>query len=229
MKYLKLSSQKGDTIIEVMIVLTILSLAFGIAFATASDGLDRSRAAEEHSEALGMLESQVELTRAAFANNQTIATNYSFCFQTPAGSTPTNQIIFTNYTVPQSIVNDNLASPPYPAACTSGSGGFSYYISITYRTPPVGQTWQSYYDYLVRWQGAGNLGLQQEELTYKISTITDDARADDLISIACPQGEVGILHDSCVDSSNTDSSGLLALSRQAYLASFDPNFKIVGI
>ncbi|CAM6000317.1 unnamed protein product [Sphagnum balticum] len=191
-----------------MIVLTILSLAFGIAYATANDGLDRSRNAEEHSEALGLLQAQVELTRAAFADNQDLTTynvnsgvNDSFCLLNPNDTTPTNPVFFGSYQVPQNPVSDILASAnpttaqaPYPTTCTSGL----YYTSITYRTPASGQP---YFDFLVRWQGEGNLGIQQEELTYKISdlanSISGQAYVDNAPPIACPSGTVGPSEPNC--------------------------------
>lgn len=52
MYLIKKLNQRGDTIIEVLIVLAILSFAFSVSLATASKSLKQSRSAEEHSRAL---------------------------------------------------------------------------------------------------------------------------------------------------------------------------------
>ncbi|HXE10132.1 MAG TPA: hypothetical protein VN554_01775, partial [Verrucomicrobiae bacterium] len=49
----------GDTIIEVLIVLAVLGLSLSISYATANKGLQQSRNAQEHSAALGIIDSQV--------------------------------------------------------------------------------------------------------------------------------------------------------------------------
>lgn len=52
--------QRGDTIIEVMIVLAVLGLAIGIAYATANRSLLNARQAQENSQATAAAQSQVE-------------------------------------------------------------------------------------------------------------------------------------------------------------------------
>ncbi|HET8991430.1 MAG TPA: prepilin-type N-terminal cleavage/methylation domain-containing protein, partial [Candidatus Saccharimonadales bacterium] len=65
MKALTKINQAGDTIIEVMIVLAILSMSFGISYATANKSLNGSLNAQEHSAALGILDTQLEDLRIA--------------------------------------------------------------------------------------------------------------------------------------------------------------------
>jgi len=62
-------NQKGDTIIEVMIVLTILGLALSISFATANTSLQNTRQAQENSEATKYAQSQIEALRAVACVN----------------------------------------------------------------------------------------------------------------------------------------------------------------
>ena len=62
-------NQRGDTIIEVMIVLTILGLAFSISFATANTSLQNTRQAQENSEATKYAQSQIEALRAVACVN----------------------------------------------------------------------------------------------------------------------------------------------------------------
>lgn len=164
---LKTLNQAGDTIVEVMIVLAILGLSFAISYATANRGLQQSRNAEEHSEALGLLNSQVELVRAAYAAQQTLPSTYSFCI--PNSSDPSTTTPLTsaghNYTLPQPDSSDSDFAN-YPSGCVNSF----YHVSITKRTPPTG-TGTAYFDFMVRWDGLGNLGIQQEELTYRINSI----------------------------------------------------------
>lgn len=53
-------SQRGDTIVEVMIVLAVLGLAIGIAYATANRSLLNARQAQENSMAAAAAQAQVE-------------------------------------------------------------------------------------------------------------------------------------------------------------------------
>lgn len=56
-------NQRGDTIIEVMIVLAVLGLALSISYATANRSLLNTRQAQENSEATSLVQSQVEALR----------------------------------------------------------------------------------------------------------------------------------------------------------------------
>lgn len=53
----------GDTIVEVMIVLTVLGLAISISYATANRSLLNARQAQENSYATNLLQSQLEALR----------------------------------------------------------------------------------------------------------------------------------------------------------------------
>lgn len=60
---------KGDTIIEVMISMAILSLILGGAYFTANQSLANIRAANEHSIAINIAQSQIEEIKLYNANN----------------------------------------------------------------------------------------------------------------------------------------------------------------
>jgi prepilin-type N-terminal cleavage/methylation domain-containing protein len=51
---------RGDTIVEVMIVLAVLGLAISISYATANRSLKSARQAQENSEATAYVQSQIE-------------------------------------------------------------------------------------------------------------------------------------------------------------------------
>jgi type II secretory pathway pseudopilin PulG len=183
-KYIsKHAKESGDTIVEVLIVLAVLSLAFVISYATANRGLLEARNADEHSEALGYIDSQVEELRADFAAGDTNVTptpaNQVFCMDSSGTYTPfiINNNPLNPYTpamLPTSSNADSIGGyTEYPGACMISTE--PYHESISYVTQsPTGQvypTGQSYFDFLVRWDGVGNLGPQQEELTYKLNAI----------------------------------------------------------
>lgn len=56
-------NQRGDTIIEVLIVLAVLGLAIGITYATANRSILNARQAQESSKATVLLQSQIEALR----------------------------------------------------------------------------------------------------------------------------------------------------------------------
>jgi len=65
-------SERGDTIVEVLVVLAVLGMALGISYATANHSLLNARQAQEHSEALEFVQGQIELLRTLPDNNPTI-------------------------------------------------------------------------------------------------------------------------------------------------------------
>lgn len=157
MKHLRIRNSAGDTIIEVLIVLAILGLAFAISYATANHGLIQSRNAEEHSESLGIVDSQVELLRSAFSQQVTVPQDgTAFCMQ---GTTPIS--FAAGYVPPTSGASDDFSK--YPNACNQNT---LYYESIVYDTA------NNDFDLRIRWDGLGNLGRQQEEISYKISPLS---------------------------------------------------------
>jgi prepilin-type N-terminal cleavage/methylation domain-containing protein len=150
-------NQAGDTIVEVMVVLAVLGLAFAISYATANHGLIQSRNAEEHSQALGIVDSQVELLRSAFSQQVTIAQDgTAFCMQ---GTAPIAGFGI-GYPTAAAAADD---FSKYPNSCKQN---ILYYESIVYDTT------NNNFDFRIRWDGLGNLGRQQEEITYKISPLS---------------------------------------------------------
>lgn len=61
-------NQKGDTIVEVLIVLAVLGLAIGISYATANRSLINARQAQESVKATTILQSQLENVRVLAAS-----------------------------------------------------------------------------------------------------------------------------------------------------------------
>lgn len=160
---------RGDTIVEVMMVLAVLGLSFAISYATANRGLIQSRNAQEHSEALSILNSQIERMRTAVAAgtfNPATLTN-SICFNDPDSNTPQNSLT-SGSTVSASPRTDNLVVgiSGYKPECNKD---VYYYLSASPTNNAI--------IFRARWDGLGNLGRQQEEITYRIDKIAAAATA----------------------------------------------------
>jgi type II secretory pathway pseudopilin PulG len=162
MKPKKLNSA-GDTIVEVLIVLAVLGLALAIAAATANRGLNQSRNAEEHSQALGLIDTQVELLRNAVVNQiDVFSSSRPFCIQDSLTTVPFAGLP-TNSDVPDDANADNWGLHPYPDKCVKNT---YYHISVKYNSSG------DYFSFKVRWDGVGSLGRQQEVLVYRTHALT---------------------------------------------------------
>lgn len=102
--------QRGDTIVEVLIAIVIISLILGGAYVTSHDSLDATLDAQEHSDALQLTQAQIELLRAQ-------------------ATTSTSQIFTPDFT-PFCIDNSDTPQPATSTACmvnsigtTSGNNG----------------------------------------------------------------------------------------------------------
>lgn len=137
-----LKNTSGDTIVEVLVALAVLSLAFAISYATAGRAITDSQNAQEHTLALEYLDSQIEALRYyASQPNQSLPTS-SFYLQ-PVVSSSTVQVD--------------------PAPGKLPGNGFVYSISLS-----RDQTLSNTYHAIITWPGLGNLGQQSEELSYRV-------------------------------------------------------------
>ncbi len=69
MKHLKEIKERGDTIVEVLIAIAVVSLILGGAYVTTNRSLIATRAAEERGNALKLAESQVEQLKGLAKSN----------------------------------------------------------------------------------------------------------------------------------------------------------------
>lgn len=112
------NAQGGDTIVEVLIVLAVLGMALGVSYATANHSLLNARQAQEHSEALEIIQAQIELLRTAPRNYpaifDTTPTNppnihaYGFCMNGTAvvDLTASNLYNYSVYPNPPCVINN---------------------------------------------------------------------------------------------------------------------------
>lgn len=96
----KTNKQRGDTIVEVLIAIAVVSLILGGAYITTNRSLIATRTAEERSVALKLVESQLEQLKGFAKNNPQAlfdnALTYAFCIdnsgQIVAATTPGCQV-----------------------------------------------------------------------------------------------------------------------------------------
>lgn len=127
----KLLGSRGDTIVEVLIVVTILGFILMISYSVATRTQRTNRQTEEHSQALKIAESQLENLRAY----PSAISDAKFCFDT-AG-----QVV----ALPAGVQAADYASENftlYPAGC---------------QRPPIGGTCASYCYYVSISKGSGDL------------------------------------------------------------------------
>ncbi|MEI6755862.1 MAG: type II secretion system protein [bacterium] len=129
-------SQAGDTIVEVLIALTILGLALSIAYATASRSLTAIRLANETSNATAIAKSQVEQIRSAAS-----LPSSTFCFST-ANISEGDQITANIDTNPDCrltlykvkiIPSSGVDTGVYTVNITWDSSGGTYNLNMLYR------------------------------------------------------------------------------------------------
>jgi prepilin-type N-terminal cleavage/methylation domain-containing protein len=154
---------RGDTIVEVMIVLAVLGLTLSISYATANHSLLAARQAQENSEASELLQSQVELLRYIAPGSTpdsgvfTLPTpppGASFCIK-PGIATPTP-------TPPTPVLSTD---PSYAATCTDQGQEKLYNITIqNISTPTALDTFL----FEVKWDDVQGQGIDTVTITARI-------------------------------------------------------------
>lgn len=80
-KNLKISNTRGDTIVEVLLAMAVVSAAIGGAFVSVNRSLQGTTASHERGEALKLLEGQVEQLKHLAAEPSWSAPTGSFCLE----------------------------------------------------------------------------------------------------------------------------------------------------
>jgi len=161
-------NQRGDTIVEVMIVLAVLGSAIGISYSTASRSLLNARQAHETSEGSKIAQTQIEMLYAQSEvvddhdNTHYIYDNSRlFCMGANDGLVKTG---FSGGSLNQASLTD--ANYPTDDSCTSQN---RYRVSIRYEDIVTGPpTIYDKFTVRVAWDDVLGDGLDTVTLVYKI-------------------------------------------------------------
>ena len=152
---MKMLGNRGDTIVEVLLAMGILAAVLGGGYVTANRAQLANQAAQERSEALKVVESQVEGLKSFIASSKTLpAAGTVFCIKQDFSDAEA-------ITAPGNPFAESLetATLPYQPADCGGIGPANRY-NIALRD--IGGT----YELLVRWERIGN-GWDQLNMYYR--------------------------------------------------------------
>ncbi|HUA13226.1 MAG TPA: prepilin-type N-terminal cleavage/methylation domain-containing protein [Candidatus Sulfotelmatobacter sp.] len=160
-----LRKERGDTIIEVLVVLTILGLAMSISYATANQSLDDTRQAQDAAQAAQIVQSQLESLRTMVTNPATVN-----------GNPNPNYIFNPNYTMANSVCVTPDAVTPGTFDISSNSGASSstnpcylynqFIVSISY-TQSSGVI-GGQFEIQASWYGTNGSGTNTSTLFYNL-------------------------------------------------------------
>lgn len=155
-------NQVGDTIVEVLIAIAIISSILGGAFSATNYSSNNIRGAQERSEALNLVQGQVEQIKAFAAGSQADTT----VFRPPAS---TRLFCFNNLGEFKNATTTNINTPPTPDDLSGYTGdcslqplgGVTYYVSVEYS--PSTNTFTT----RCRWDRVGG-GQDELTIAYKV-------------------------------------------------------------
>lgn len=162
---------RGDTIIEVLLAITIAAFAIGSSYAIASKSLQQGITAREHGEALNIAESQIAALKlrqqktgiSDFTSGFSYPVSH-FCLDESATSPGPNWSPLKNGTNIGSdtpLVTGN-SSDNYKAECQKNT---KYFVDITTRN--TGKTPPTVYLVTVRWERIGGGPFNETHLYYR--------------------------------------------------------------
>lgn len=179
-------NQKGDTILEVLICIAVLSFIMSASFALANRSSATNRQSAERGEAFKTTESQMERLKQYLSTVTTVdqlpPSGSKFCMK--ADNTPTTTIVGTVAT-PADFQAAITVNAEY-SVCKTGE----FYYTYLQRGPDVSlgigdNTFVSY----TRWENASGKGIDQATMVHRL--YPDQASVDNNIATVtnCPVGE----------------------------------------
>ena len=148
-----MKKQRGDTIIEVLLAMSVIGVVLGSAFGIANRSLATGRAAQERTDALKIAETQLELLKTYYPLNPSIEARAApFC-------------IDETQPVAAVVVDDSAA------ACQNINGSGSTGIYSVSIVPPAGAL--SPYEVTVTWEriNTSSSDLGTLSLFYRVGSI----------------------------------------------------------
>lgn len=151
-------TQIGDTIVEVILAVAVVSLALGLGFGVANRSLKGFRQAQERSEATKVVESQLEGLKAIgeSSDKQGVFTRNVFC----VGLSGANQGKITEGFAPEYAYTENVADDTLDkyGECASTNGRYNAAIKRNGNA----------YTVTVRWFGTGETTKEEIKAEYRM-------------------------------------------------------------
>jgi prepilin-type N-terminal cleavage/methylation domain-containing protein len=144
-------SQRGDTIVEVLIAIAIVSSVLGVTYGAMNRNLLITRANQERTEASKIAQGQLEAIRGLTAAQLTTIAGNSFCIINGMVTYPTNG------TVPATNINSDVFA-------NYGSCKSDFYNFVIKKFS--GETYK--YQVYVRWDKIGGDSREQIIMSYRI-------------------------------------------------------------
>lgn len=148
-------NQKGDTIVEVLLALVIVSSVLAGAYVTSTRSLRNSQQSQERAEAIKFVEAQLERLKAVSSSNGSVFTTAQYCFNN-GGS-----LVSLNGAPASDVDNDDFSTSVYPVACNQGNIPGGYHLSVVQNNP--------IFTVRARWDNIHGSGRDEVKLTYKIN------------------------------------------------------------
>lgn len=166
-------NRRGDTIVEVLLAIVVVSSTLGAAFATMNKGVQGTRASQERAEALKFVEEQTELLKAGIEQSVSgiFTSSETFCMQIDGGgalkaaSAKKPGVSDAGFDI-DAPLDDGQDFGHYAAQCIKGT--VPYHVSITrIENPPDSGS----YTFTVRahWDRIGGDHRDRIEMKYKAS------------------------------------------------------------
>lgn len=153
--------QRGDTIVEVLIAVIVLSTILASAYVVASRSYKENQQTQEHAQALQVAQAQLETLRATSSRPAVTP----FCFDSSGN-------LVANSTWPPGTITDDASTDTasqYPRDCKQAPSGGSCTGAVCYRIAIRKGLYNdaNLYTVTVRWDGI-NGGTDQVRLDYRL-------------------------------------------------------------
>jgi len=151
----KKQSQRGDTIVEVLIAIAVASSVLAVTYGAMNRNLLITRDSQERTEATKIAQGQIELFKLYRDQDETKAYTGNFCLD----STTTNPIVGFTGGSPTATLPDDFTH--YPAACVDTVTGFYHYGIVADVATPGS------FKFYVRWDRVDGIGQDQVLMVYR--------------------------------------------------------------
>jgi len=161
-------TQSGDTIIEVLVAISVVSIVLGGAYATANRSLNNIRGAQERVEALKLVEGQLERLKVVSITDESgvFGTSDIYCLDDGNAIVPANNPTRSMGSIPSLDIDD---FSKYVSDCQTGaSGGVQYNLAID-RQNDAGGNPGALFAVHARWERVGGNGRDEIIINYRLN------------------------------------------------------------